>query len=137
MLPPVFDNPTTRGLLDPATGFFWAADGFAAPVPEFVIEADDTPDDQWREGFLYLQRILSPWHTLLDARRYCPLIDRLERQPVTTAAGAHGPVVRGRRLTDAFRMLRELPHIGALRQFDQTDLESWLTATATGPVPAA
>ena|SRR5437763_365602 len=31
--PPVYDSPTTRGLLDTTTGVYWAADAFATPVP--------------------------------------------------------------------------------------------------------
>lgn len=130
VLPPIFDNPTTRALVDPATGFCWGGDCFAAPVQQRVVEADEAPAADWREGFLYLQRLLSPWHNLLDVRRYGALVDRFERTGTTLAAGAHGPVVRGSRLADAFRMLRELPHLGAPRPFDQGDLDTWLAATA-------
>jgi flavorubredoxin len=132
VLPPVFDNPTTRGLFDPATGFYWAADCFGAPVSQHVVEADDVPDADWREGFLAMQRMLSPWHTLLDHQRYGAAVDRVQGLPIVAAAGAHGPVVRGQRLSDAFRLLRTLPHAGPLRQFDQTDLEGWMAAAAAG-----
>lgn len=132
VLPPIFDNPTTRGVFDPSTGFFWAADCFGAPVPEFVPEADDVPAAEWRAGFLMLHRMLAPWHTMLDHRRYATAaIDRLQQMPITTIAGAHGPVVRGSRITEAFRMLRELPHIGALQPFTQLDLQSWIDQAAT------
>lgn len=138
ILPPVFDNPTTRGLFDPVTGFYWGADCFGSPVPEFVPEADDVPAEQWREGYLGMHRMLSPWHTLLDHHRFAAAVDRVQELPIVAAAGAHGPVVRGTRLTDAFRMLRELPHAGALQPFTQTDLESWLAAASTGsPAHAA
>ena len=29
--PPVFDNPTTRGMFDDRTGVFWSVDTFANP----------------------------------------------------------------------------------------------------------
>jgi hypothetical protein len=116
--PPVFDNPGTLGLVDQETGFFWAADCFAAPVAKFLIEADDTVDAHWRAGFLTAHRLLSPWHTLIDPRRYAPMIDRLEQLPIAVAAGAHGPIVRGDRLTIAWRMLRELPHLRPPERFD-------------------
>jgi flavorubredoxin len=138
-MPPVFDNPTTRGLLDPSTGFFWAADCFAAPVQKFLTDADDTPDHHWRQGFLALHQLLWPWHTLIDPRRYGARIDQLQHLPITTAAGAHGPLVRGDRLVVAWRLLRELPHLRAQHPLAQTDLEHWMTTTATtiahGPVP--
>ncbi|WP_219415844.1 MBL fold metallo-hydrolase [Pseudonocardia nigra] len=135
VLPPVYDNPTTRGLFDPATGFYWGADSFASPVPEFLPEADDLPGEHWREGFLALQRMLSPWHTLLDHHRYGAAVDRVQSLPITVAAGAHGPLVRGERIADAFRMFRELPHTGALAPFTQSDLEHWMAAAATTTAP--
>ena len=132
LLPPIFDNPTTRGVFDSSTGFYWAADCFGAPVPAFVPEADDVPAADWREGFLMLQRMLSPWHTMLDHRRYgASLVDRLEKLPVTSIASGHGPVVRGSRIVDALRMVRELPHTGSLAPFTQGDLQSWIDAASS------
>lgn len=118
VLPPVFDNPTTRGLFDPTTGFYWAADCFAAALPRCAIEADDVPAAEWRAGFLHMQRQLYPWHTMLDPRRHSRLVDRVQQLGMTTAAGAHGPVVRGTRLDDAIRMLRELPHLSPPQRLD-------------------
>lgn len=135
-LPPIFDNPTTLGLIDPTTGFFWAADSFAAPVRKFLVDANDTPDDHWREGFLALHQLLWPWHTQIEPRRHAHRIDQLQRLDITMAAGAHGPIVRGDRLTVAWRLLRELPHLRPPHRLTQTDLEQWMTA-ATGPLPIA
>lgn len=137
--PPIFDNPTTRSVFDSATGFLWGADCFGAPVPHFIPEAQDVPAADWREGFLTLHRMLSPWHTMLDHRRYGSIVvDRVQELPITVVASAHGPVVRGPRIPDAFRMLRELPHTGALQPFTQGDLQSWIdAASTTGAVNAA
>jgi hypothetical protein len=88
VLPPIFDNPTTRGLFDPTTGFFWGGDCFAAPVPDLICEADDVPADLWREGFLGLHRMLAPWHTMLDHRRFGVIVDRVQSLGITVAAGA-------------------------------------------------
>ncbi|MHC1562126.1 oxygen-binding di-iron domain-containing protein [Actinomycetospora sp. C-140] len=129
--PPVFDNPTTRGLLDPSTGFYWGGDCFGAPVDEFTVEAGDTPAAPWRDGFLDMQRMLSPWHALLDAHRWGAAVEHVQQLPISVAAGAHGPVVRGPRLEDAFRLLHTLPHIGPLTPYTQLDLESWMSAAAT------
>lgn len=130
VLPPVFDNPTTRGLFDPTNGFYWGADCFAAPVPEFIVEADDVSAEHWCRGFLSMARILSPWHTVFDHARFSRTINRVQQLPIVVAAGAHGPVLRNSRLADAFRMLRELPHIGALQPYSEADLQSWLAAAS-------
>lgn len=134
--PPVFDNPTTRGLFDPSTGFYWGGDCFASPVGALVTEAADVPEGDWSDGFLGMARMLSPWHTWLDHRRYGVAVDRVQALPVTAVAGAHGPVVRGPRIDDAFRMLRTLPHAGPLPPFTQLDLEGWMAAAAAAPAGA-
>lgn len=132
LLPPIFDNPTTRGLFDPSTGFYWGADCFGAPVPGFVPEAGDVPAAEWRAGFLMLHRMLGPWHTMLDHRRFgAAVLDRLDDLPLEAIASAHGPVVRGARISAALRMLRELPHTEALAPFTQGDLQGWIDAASS------
>jgi flavorubredoxin len=129
LLPPIFDNPTTRGIFDWSTGFYWAADCFGSPVSDFLPEADDVPAADWREGFLMLHRMLAPWHIMLDHRRYAAaVLDRLEALPISSIAGAHGPIVRGSRIPHAMRMMRELPHTGPLETFTQSDLQGWIDA---------
>jgi flavorubredoxin len=130
--PPIYDNPTTRGVFDQSTGFYWGADCFAAPVPEFVTRGDDLPAEEWRDGFLTVQRMLAPWHSLLDHRRFAAQVDRVQSLPITVATGAHGPAVHGDQIADAFRLLRELPHVAPWQPFTQADLDSWLVTAATG-----
>ena len=40
--PPVFDSPTTRGLFDAKTGFYWASDSFAAPMLDLATNVDQS-----------------------------------------------------------------------------------------------
>ncbi len=42
--PPIFDGPTSRGLLDPSTGAMWIVDAFACFTP-CSLDADDLPQD--------------------------------------------------------------------------------------------
>jgi flavorubredoxin len=60
--PPVFDNPTTRGIFDERTGVFWSVDAFASPVPTPVEWADQLSEDDYVQGQLLGARILAPWH---------------------------------------------------------------------------
>jgi hypothetical protein len=66
-------------------------------------------------------------------------VDAVRRLGVTTIAGCHTPVVRGRRVEHAFELLRQLPALDPWREFDQSDLEGWLAhaGALTEPVPAS
>jgi hypothetical protein len=51
---------------------------------------------------------VSPWHAWLDRATYGRHVDAVEAFGATTVASAHGPVLRGERLDDAFDRLRSL-----------------------------
>lgn len=44
--PPLYDSPTTRGLLDTSTGTYWASDCFASPVPTGTPDASALPTEE-------------------------------------------------------------------------------------------
>ena len=71
-VPPVYDNAYTRGVFDPTTRVYFAADAFCAPMPaEPVDRVDQMPEQMWAEGFaLFHHNSLCPWITLVDAARY-------------------------------------------------------------------
>jgi len=48
--PPIFDSPTTRGLFDPTTGFYWASDSFATPMLAPTNTVDGYDRDFWAQG---------------------------------------------------------------------------------------
>jgi flavorubredoxin len=106
--PPVFDGPTTRGLYDERTGVMWAVDSFAALTTGAVYEAPDLPSDLYDQSFALFNSLISPWHTWLDPDRYRRHVDTVEAIAPTAIASAHGPVLRGSFITDAFDRVRAL-----------------------------
>lgn len=135
--PPVFDNPTTRGVFDTHTGAYWSADTFATNVPEPMTEAGDLPQDAFVEGQLFGGRLVAPWHELLDDAKYQRYVDRVQRLDISVVAGCHTPVIRGPRIEEAFAATRRLPGVGAWHDFTQADLDTWLDAMGRPPeVPA-
>ncbi|WP_214111152.1 MBL fold metallo-hydrolase [Acrocarpospora catenulata] len=108
VLPPIFDGPTTRGLLDERTGVMWAVDSFAALVPEVVHHAQDVPSDLYNESFAMLNSLISPWHQWLDPIRYGHHIDSVEAHRPAVVATAHGPVLTGPAIHDAFDQVRDM-----------------------------
>lgn len=107
--PPMFDSPTTRGLLDTSTGVYWASDAFAAPVTAPADHVADLDQDFWREGFSMINRTLSPWLTWVDSSRWINQVDRLRSAGLTIIATAHGPVLSGAHLGQALDLTAELP----------------------------
>ena len=78
VVPPLFDSPTTRGLFDDRTGFYWAVDSFASVLTNPAVEASDIDPTEWNEGFA-VNRINSPWHQWLDPRKFGQHVDRVQR----------------------------------------------------------
>lgn len=126
--PPLFDNPTTRGLFDDRTGVYWAVDTFASPVPEPMEGVDDLSEDDFAEGQLLGARLVAPWHEWLDEGKFCAQVDRLESMPINVVASCHAPAIRSDRMPRACEVLRSLPSAAPWQPFTQADLEQWMAA---------
>jgi flavorubredoxin len=106
--PPLYDAPTTRGLLDTTTGVYWAADAFGTPVTELVDSVADLDPYDWAMGAMTYASWLSPWHTMLDAVRWQETLDAFRRLAPTAIASAHGPLVPAHLVGDAIGHLAGL-----------------------------
>jgi flavorubredoxin len=130
--PPVFDSPVTRGLFDTRTGVYWAVDTFASPMPDHLEDVADMPAGDWAELMLLFNRMVSPWHTLVDQARFDAYVDEVEALGITTVASGHSGALRGDRLTEAFRLVRTLPSLPSAPLLGQDDLDAILAAHLTG-----
>jgi len=108
VLPPIFDGPTTRGLFDEQTGVMWAVDAFAALTTGPLHHRDDIPEDLYTETFALLNSLVSPWHEWLDPVRYGRHVDSVAALRPDTVASAHGPLLRGDAIDDAFDRVRAM-----------------------------
>jgi flavorubredoxin len=125
--PPIFDGPTTRGLFDPKTGAMWAVDSFACFTPG-PLDADALPAEALG-GMTGLNSAVSPWHAWLDRERYGRHVDAVEALGARVAASAHGPVLRGGALDDAFDRVRALAGAPIIPLPGQALLDQLLAAT--------
>lgn len=128
--PPIYDSPTTRGLFDPRSGVYWAADAFASMVTPDALHADEVDLPLWEGTFLDMNRSLSPWHHLLDDRKYAALLDSVSALPATTVVGAHGAVLRGELIERAYGLLRQLPGMPEVELPGQAALDAITNASA-------
>ena len=106
--PPIFDGPTTRGLFDDRTGAMWAVDSFAALTTGAVYDVADLPSDLYDDSFALFNSLVSPWHQWLDPATYHRHVDAIEAIAPTTIASAHGPVLTGTAIADAFERVRAM-----------------------------
>lgn len=126
MRPPVFDSPVTRGLFDTTSRVYWAVDTFASLLPGHVTDVDDVPRDLWSESLLLFNRMVSPWHTLVDSAKWQSYVDQVQALGATTVASGHSATLRGQRLDEAFRLIRMLPALPEAELPVQADLDALL-----------
>jgi flavorubredoxin len=133
--PPVFDNPTTRGLFDDRTGVFWGVDTFALPVPGPIEDVNDLDQATFEDGELVGARLVAPWHEWLDQDKYCRHVDAVASMPIEVLASCHAPAIRGNRVGRAFDLLRSLPAAEPWAAYTQEDLEAWMAAMQADALP--
>jgi flavorubredoxin len=109
--PPVYDSAYTRGLLDPTTRVYHAADAFCAPMPaEPVDRVDQIPPVMWEKGMaMFHHHSLCPWVSIVDEAKFQTQVDNLAGIGAEVIVGAHTPVISGSSIARAFELLRALP----------------------------
>ncbi len=108
LIPPIFDGPTTRALYDERTGVLWAVDSFAALTTGAVHHLEELPNDLYDESFTLFNSLISPWHQWLDPVAYDRHVDTVEALKPAVVASAHGPVLQGMAIHDAFDRVRSM-----------------------------
>ena len=129
--PPLYDSPTTRGLFDPTTGVYWAADAFATPLPDPRLEVAELDPEFWCGGMaMFAFGALSPWLSMVDEAKFGREVDRTQSLDITTMASCHSPVIEGPLIAQAFGFLRQLPALDPPPMPDHSVLEQIIAATA-------
>jgi len=107
--PPIFDSPTTRGLFDPSTGFYWASDSFATPMLSPNRDVDEIDEGFWTDGMHMFDQYVSPWVTMVDDAKFQQTIDRVAALQPKVMAGCHTPAIGGDRVRRALATTRTTP----------------------------
>jgi flavorubredoxin len=122
--PPIFDSPTTRGVFDSKTGFYWASDAFASPVLSATENVAELDEGFWQEGFAMFQRAVSPWHGMLDERKFNVQVNRVAALEPKVIASAHTPPITGKNVDRAISMMRLIPGMEAVQLPGQDVLDA-------------
>ncbi|HZU78334.1 MAG TPA: MBL fold metallo-hydrolase [Acidimicrobiales bacterium] len=131
--PPVFDNPSTTALRDPASGVVWSSDCFGAVLPEVPQRADDIDDKTLREGQVFWATVDSPWLHGVDPAVFGAKLQQVRAMEPAMVLSSHLPPASGamiERLTDA---LAAAPAASPFVGPDQAAMEAMMAAMAGGP----
>jgi flavorubredoxin len=133
VLPPIFDGPATRGLYDERSGVLWAVDSFAALTNGAVHRHEDLPQELYDDSFLFFNSLVSPWHQFLDPVRYNRHVDSVEALKPRAVASAHGPILVGDAIHDAFDRVRTLAGEPRIAPPSQPALDELLATITAAP----
>jgi flavorubredoxin len=135
--PPAFDAPTTRGLFDPTTGFYWAADSFASLVTPDMPEGDALDPALFDATFRELNRQVAPWLAWVDPAKHATNVRSVAALDPQVIVGGHGPVLRASMIDLAFELLGELPAMPYVESPGQAVLDQLLDGSAVTEAAAA
>jgi flavorubredoxin len=124
--PPLWDSPTTRGVLDTSTDVYWAVDAFATPCSTAVeASVDELDPEAWRGGMaMFAHHAVSPWLAMVDNGRYRHHVEQVRALGATTIASAHSPLITGASVDTAFDLLVDLPNVEVPPAPDQAVLDA-------------
>jgi hypothetical protein len=107
--PPLYDNPTSTGLLDEATGTLFSVDSFGALLPEATQDASEVPADVLAGGMQAWATADSPWAHLLDRDRFGQVLEGVRRLQPSRILSSHLPAADGTSLERFLQVLGSVP----------------------------
>ena len=107
--PPLFDNPTSTGVLDESTGSLFSVDSFGAIIPEATQYASDVPPDALAGGMLGWATSDSPWVHISDRHVFGEVLDRVRKLQPSRIFSSHLPVADGTSLDEFLEVLATVP----------------------------
>ena len=107
--PPLFDNPSSIGLLDESTGALFSVDAFGAILPEPTEDLGVVPPEALAGGMLGWAASDSPWAHLVDHSRFAEVLQRVRSMQPTSIFSSHLPAASGSSLDHFLEVLRTVP----------------------------
>jgi flavorubredoxin len=109
--PPVYDSAYTRGLFDPSTRVYYAADAFCTPMPAVPVDrVDEIPSPMWEAGMaMFHYASLCPWLWMVDEAKFRREVEQLAALGADVIVGAHTPVIPASSMARAFELLTAMP----------------------------
>ena len=126
--PPLYDSSATRGLWDPKTGVYFAADCFGAVIDENVPFTDDLAAPDFEEGFFWMNRANHIWYHHIPTALIEEQAARIRALQPTTIVSGHGPTAR----TNPLELLDWIVRIGDMEPVHMPTNEEFQQALSGG-----
>jgi glyoxylase-like metal-dependent hydrolase (beta-lactamase superfamily II) len=107
--PPLFDNPTSTGVLDRSTGALFSVDSFGAILPEPAENVDDIPREVLAGGMVGWATSDSPWAHVTDRMKFGEVLDKVRQLQPTRIFSSHLPAASGTSTEDFLAILETVP----------------------------
>jgi flavorubredoxin len=134
--PPIFDSPVTRGVFDPTTGVYWAADAFATPMSTYVDNVRELDHAFWTHGFAMFAQAVSPWIEMVEPAKFAGQVERIANLQPGVIAGCHTPTIEIDRVGAALELMRNVLDVPQIPLPDQAVLDEIIASMMTGEVVA-
>ncbi|MDQ3963286.1 MAG: MBL fold metallo-hydrolase [Actinomycetota bacterium] len=92
--PPLYDSSATRGLWDPKTKTYFAADCFGSVMATNVQFSDEVAPTDYEEGFFWMNRVNHIWHQHVAQDKIDAAAHRIRTLGADRIVSGHGPVDR-------------------------------------------
>lgn len=136
--PPLYDSPSTTGLVDERTGAVFTSDCFGGPLPDAEAALSEdvaaVPSSAVVAGQQLWATVDSPWVSNVDRDRYAATVRDLAATGLSVVLSTHLPPAHGR--GDALLdVLAGAPDLPAFVGPDQAALEALLAGFAPDAAP--
>lgn len=111
--PPLYDSSATRGLWDPKTGVYFAADCFGVVTPEVPEYTDEMTAADFEDGYYWMNRANHIWFEHVRPEAIAAGAERIKALGAAMIVSGHGPTERRNpdRMCDMIKRIGDMPPI--------------------------
>lgn len=131
--PPAFDNPSTTGFKDEASGLVFTSDCFGALLADVPPSAADLTDDELRTGQVFWATVDSPWLHRVEEGRLARELDAVTAMEPSLLLSSHLPPAPGAMTGRLVSTLATVPEAAPFVGPDQPALEALLAEMTGAP----
>jgi len=133
--PPVFDNPTSAGILDTSSGALFSVDSFGAILPTAAEDVGDYSDADLTGGMMGWATFDAPWTRIVDPEKFGAILDEVRRMKPSRILSSHLPAAGGDRVGRFLDVLAMLPGAEPFVAPDSEEFKQLAAAMAAMAAP--
>ena len=123
--PPLYDSSATRGLWDPKTSMYFAADCYGVVMPNVPQFADEMPAGEYEDGFFWMNRANHIWFHDVKQAAIDAAAERIVKLDPKVVVSGHGPSAR-KNLPNYCKMITRIGDMEPVQMPNQAEFEKML-----------